>query len=155
MGNFSIVSNRLRKYRRAGIYILLFTILLFSIYMLLHIFYWLRIHTFILSHEVIINSKYALELSIVKGERIVYSFEYSPKLNTIFFYQIYGEKTKRLYLQPQLLPSGIKGISPSNTYTFYFDNGNIYPEGELVFYTYFYRKKIKFYKNGNVAFIDE
>lgn len=109
--------------------------------MLFHIFYWLRVNTFILSHEVIINSKYALELSITKGERIIYSFEYSPKLNTILFYWIYGEKSKKVYLQPQLLPSEIKGISPTNTYTFYFDNGNLYPEGEILFSTYFYKKE--------------
>ncbi len=123
--------------------------------MLLHIFYWLRVYTFILSHEVIINSRYASELSIVKGERIIYYFEYSPKLNTILFYQIYGEKTKKVYVPPQLLPSGIKGISPTNTYTFYFENGNIYPEGEIIFSTYFYKKGVKFYKNGKVVFIDE
>ncbi|MGC8930777.1 MAG: hypothetical protein ACP5K6_04465 [Dictyoglomus sp.] len=134
---------------------MLISVLLFSLSMLFHIFYWLRVNTFILSHEVIINSKYALELSITKGERIIYSFEYSPKLNTILFYWIYGEKSKKVYLQPQLLPSEIKGISPTNTYTFYFDNGNLYPEGEILFSTYFYKKGVKFYKNGRVVFVDK
>ncbi|ACK42450.1 MULTISPECIES: hypothetical protein [Dictyoglomus] len=150
---FSIFS--LRRYKRGIIYVILISVLLFSLSMLFHIFYWLRVNTFILSHEVIINSKYALELSITKGERIIYSFEYSPKLNTILFYWIYGEKSKKVYLQPQLLPSEIKGISPTNTYTFYFDNGNLYPEGEILFSTYFYKKGVKFYKNGRVVFVDK
>ncbi|MGC8813256.1 hypothetical protein [Dictyoglomus sp.] len=150
---FSIFS--IRRYKRGIIYVILISVLLFSLSMLFHIFYWLRVNTFILSHEVIINSKYALELSITKGERIIYSFEYSPKLNTILFYWIYGEKSKKVYLQPQLLPSEIKGISPTNTYTFYFDNGNLYPEGEILFSTYFYKKGVKFYKNGRVVFVDK
>lgn len=155
MKNFLIIYVKYRKYKRAVIYFLLLSIFFISLYMLIHIFYWLRVHTFILSHEVIINSRYALELSVVKKERIIYSFEYSPKLNTILFYQIYGEQTKKAYVPPQLLPSGIKALSPTNTYIFYFENGSIYPEGEIVFSTYFYQKRIRFFKNGKVIFIDE
>jgi hypothetical protein len=142
----------LKKIERPLIYTFLISILIILLYMLFNIFIWLRIQTFIISHEIIINARYALQISIIKNEKIVYNFYYSPKTKSIQFYWMYGEKTKKTYLLPHLFPSGIKCESPTKTYTFYFENGNIYPEGEILLSTYFYKRSIKFYKNGKVSF---
>ncbi len=120
--------------------------------MLFNILVWLRIQSFIISHDIIINAKYALELSIIKNEKIVYNFFYSPKTNSIQFYWIYGENSKKAYLHPHLIPSGIKCESPTKTHTFYFENGNIYPEGEIILSTYLSKRTIRFFKNGKVGF---
>lgn len=137
---------------RLLVYISLFLILIFSLYLLFNLFIWLRIQAFIISHDILINSKYALELSIIKKEKIVLNFFYSPERKTILYYWIYGDKTKKAYLFPQLLPSGVKGISPTNTYTFYFENGDLYPEGEIKIFTFLGARRIKFFKNGRVSF---
>lgn len=137
---------------RLLIYIILLIIFIVSLYLLFDIFIWLRIQAFIISHDIVISSKYALELSITKNERIVYNFSYSPNKQTILYYWIYGDKTKKAYLLPQLLPSGVKAVSPTNTYTFFFENGNIYPEGSIKVFTFLGSRTIRFYKNGKVIF---
>jgi hypothetical protein len=146
------IKNFLSKIDRIIIYTFLTSILLILLYMLFNIFFLLRVQSFIISHDIIINARYALELSITKNEKIVYNFYYSPKTKSIQFYWIYGEKSKKTYLLPHLIPSGIKGISPTGTYTFYFENGNIYPEGEITLSTYFFKRTVKFFKNGKVSF---
>ncbi|MGB9857610.1 MAG: hypothetical protein ACPLKX_05640 [Dictyoglomaceae bacterium] len=140
----------LKKVERPAIYTFFISILIILLYMLFNIFFWLRIQSFIISHEIIINARYALELSITKNERIVYNFHYSTKTKSIQFYWVYGEKSKKTYLLPHLIPSGIKCESPTRTYTFYFENGNIYPEGEIILSTYLSKRAIKFYRNGNI-----
>ncbi|MCS7202051.1 MAG: hypothetical protein NZ841_04680 [Dictyoglomus sp.] len=137
---------------RLVIYSILLIVLIVSLYLFFDILIWLRIQAFIISQDIIINSKYALELSIIKNEKIVYNFFYSPKTKSILYYWIYGENTKKAYLLPQLLPSGIKAESPTKTYTFYFENGKIYPEGEIIISTYLSKRTVKFYKNGKVKF---
>lgn len=137
---------------RLLIYAILLIILVFSLYLLFDLFIWLRIQAFIISHEIIINGRYALELSLTKKEKIAYNFYYSTERKSILYYWIYGVKTGKAYLLPQLLPSGIKGVSPTNTYTFYFENGNIYPEGKIKIYTFLGYRVIKFLKNGIITF---
>lgn len=133
-------------------YAILLIIFIFSLYLLFDIFIWLRVQAFIISHEIIINGRYALELSLTKNEKIAYNFYYSPERKTILYYWVYGVKTGKAYLLPQLLPSGIRGISTTNTYTFYFENGNIYPEGKIKIYTFLGFRVIKFLKNGTITF---
>ncbi|PMQ02541.1 MAG: hypothetical protein CBR30_01030 [Dictyoglomus sp. NZ13-RE01] len=147
-----MLKDSLQKIDRVIIYIILISILTLLLYMLIHIFILLRAQAFIISHDIIINARYALELSILKQEKIVYSFEYSPKYKSALYYWIYGENSKKSYLLPQLVPSGIKITSPTNTYTFYFENGNLYPEGEITVSTYLGKRIIKFNRNGKVGF---
>lgn len=120
--------------------------------MFFNIFFWLGVQAFIISHEIVINANYALQLSVLKNEKVVFDFYYSSKTNSIQFYWMYGEKTKKIYLSPHLIPSGIRAYSPKGTYTFYFENGNIYPEGEISLSAFFTKRVIKFYKNGKVSF---
>lgn len=142
----------LKKIERPLLYTFLISVLLILLYMLFNIFVWLRVQAYIISHEIIINANYALQLSVLKNEKIVYNFYYSPKTNSIQFYWMYGEKTKKTYLSPHLIPSGIKADSPTGTYTFYFENGNIYPEGEISLSTFLSKRIIRFFKNGKVSF---
>jgi len=149
---FTNIKNSLSKIERPLMYTLLISILLILLYMIFNLLFWMNTQAFIISNEIIINAKYAMELSVIKNERIVYNFSYSPKTKSIQFYWVYGENSKKTYLLPQLIPSGIRCTSPTNTYTFYFENGKIYPEGEILLSTHFSKRIVKFLKNGEVSF---